>query len=124
MGVFFLFFIFTALIALFFNISQRSKANNKIYIYLCGIWIFLISAIRHERVGNDTIGYIEYYKSLTLMDWNSVSEEIEPGFSLLAKFLTVFSDNSTFFLASVAAIFTVSICFLIYKYSKDYFLSF
>ena len=124
MGIFFLLFIFIILTALFFNISQRGKVNNKLYIYLCGISLFLVSGLRHETVGNDTIGYIEYFKSLIQMDWNSVSEEREPGFSLLAKFLSVLSDNSTFFLASVAAIFTVSICFLIYKYSKNYFLSF
>lgn len=124
MGTFFLFFIFIAFTGLLFKTSKVSYLNNKLYIYLCGICIFLISGLRHETVGNDTISYIEYFKQIKLLEWNSVFEQREPGFALLVKIITLFSDNPNFFIATVAAIFTFSICFLIYKNSKDHFFSF
>jgi hypothetical protein len=124
MGIFYLFFIFIIFSALFFKISQTHKVNKKPYIYFCGIGLFLISGLRHETVGNDTISYIENFKTQNQKDWNSIFENVEPGYSLLVKFLSTISDNSNFFLAGVALIFTVSICFLIYKYSKDHLLSF
>lgn len=142
MGVFILYIVFVFLFSLVFyrfnkNRSDRGfteldviklkKTKKKIYVTLCGLMLFLIGGLRHYTVGTDTPDYVDVfrtwiYRPLSSLDFSGSRNEF--AYAALNKFVSLFTTNYTWFLLVVSLIFAVSICVLIYRYSKEPVISF
>lgn len=120
MLVFYAYFVFVIVIAIFLKDKLKTLPMRKFAIFLYGFPLVLISGFRHSSVGNDTIGYLEYFNSVAILDFKLLLEEREPGFSFLIKLISGISTNPVFLLTCIATLFTTSISVIIYRYSKSY----
>lgn len=100
-----------------------SKKDSRKYVYcliLCA-FLFLIAALRSPSVGYDTRRYISHFKACSRLSWGDILTryEDEPGFYLLAKFISLFTDNAQWMLAVIGLIFAGAIFKFIYGLSVD-----
>lgn len=118
------------------NREDELRRKKKFIILVCCQWI-LISGLRADLVGNDTINYMRHFDMHSQLSWNTVlsnfynyyiegdeSLEFEPGFILFEKVLSVFTDNHEVYKFVVAIIFMGSMGRFVYKNSKNPLLSF
>lgn len=79
------------------------------------IILFLLLALRSETVGIDVQAYKYYFQSISELGWDRIfSYNLEAGYILLNKIISVFTQNYNIFLAVVAAICVYPI-YLVYK---------
>ena len=97
-------------------------------------WIIL-SGLRDWSVGADTLAYKEYFDETIFLTWGECFSKIylkyiqgihfkDPGYLIVMKFFQIFSTNYQMFLIFIAVIFFVPLGLLIYKYSKEPYLSY
>lgn len=97
----------------------RDKTVNNVELDRLPLTLFfslltILVALRHPRVGNDTINYIHFFKQIARADWNQIQwNSLEPGYQLFNKVISLVSDNPHFFLA-VAGIAVSVMLFLPY----------
>lgn len=91
--------LFLAVALFLFSID---KNNYKIAILLLAVVFFgstfLLSAFRAETVGNDTIKYVNFFRSFFYVNepWDIISNtRFEPGYSLLNFIISRFSHSYT-----------------------------
>ncbi|ADB46970.1 hypothetical protein Acfer_0571 [Acidaminococcus fermentans DSM 20731] len=100
--------LFMAVALFLFSID---KNNYKFAVFLLALAFlgstFFLSAFRAETVGNDTIRYVDFFRSFFYVDdpWEIVSNtRFEPGYSLLNYIISRFSMDYTALLFVSASI--------------------
>lgn len=118
--------IFFLLSYLFF-LKHPSKKSNKMYILYITIVLILISYLRHEGVGNDTLAYMKAYENMQLMSWEDVFNNLlqnylspqndtkDPGANILNKLLSSIWPNPRFYLFFVATVFLTCLGVFVYR---------
>ena len=92
------------------GISINYERKNKLAMAFFFFFLTLLIILRHEKVGNDTIVYIDHFKRFSRTDWGNLwTSEGEYIFPYLNKLISVFSKEPHFFLAVVAIIVTAMI---------------
>lgn len=117
--------------------EKELQKKKKIFVILqCIQWI-LISGLRAESVGADTVAYVWLFDMHKDMSWQDVFEQfrgyysgeasavsIEPGFLLVEKVVATIWDNQVFYRFVIASIFMSALGRFVYKNSDDPFLAF
>lgn len=117
--------------------EERKRKNKKIFCVLASIQWILISGLRAEWVGNDTINYAANFIAHHDLEWKTVFENFskyyiekdpnvyfEPGFILFERVVGIFTGNPIVYNFVVATIFMSAFGRFIYKNSTDPFISY
>lgn len=92
--------------------------------------LWVVIAFRDFGFGPDTTGYIARYESLQYDSLAEVasrildSSEKDPIFYLVAKIISDFGASPRMWLAILAAVFSISLGYAVYRYSPEPFLSY
>lgn len=146
MNIFFVNFLFTLLWGLIFIYSSRGdnsesaqKNRKKIFIIIVCIQWILISGLRADSVGSDTLNYMNLFDRHASLSWEEVfrgirdnfltsvagnADEYEPGYIFLEKLISVFTANHIVYKFIIAIIFMSFLGYYIYDNSEDPCLSF
>lgn len=82
-------------------VSYEQKNARALLFFF--VLLTMLVMFRHESVGNDTRNYIHYFKNFSQMSWNEVGRtSLEFGFAYFNKFVSLFSKEPQFFLATTA----------------------
>lgn len=91
--------------------TDRHESANRAAITCFFIILFLALALRGETVGRDIPGYKYYFEVISRSGWGEIfSLDLEPGFILLNKLVSLFTDNFQIFIAVTAAITVFPLC--------------
>lgn len=95
------------------NVDYDKKNMYALTIFF--VMLTLLLMFRDESVGNDTSNYIYNFQKISKMNWEELFR-ISPefGFTYYNKIVSIFSENSQFFLA-VTAIITVIMIYPTYR---------
>ncbi len=116
--------------------TQKQK-NKKVFIFLaCTQWV-LISGLRSEYIGNDTMNYLANFELHHDMPWSKVFEcfpryyidndpnvYFEPGYILFERIVGIFTDSPVAYNFVIASIFMTAFGNFVYDNSEDPSLSF
>lgn len=122
------------------DISQKTKLWNRkrFIVIVCLQWV-LISSLRADIVGADTINYVKLFDKHAQWSWNSIfrslrtnylksiaagSDEYEPGYIFLEKLISTISTNHAFYKFVIAAIWMGFLGRYLYRNSEDPCVSF
>ena len=114
--------------------SKRSiELKKKVFVVLqCIQWI-LISGLRADTVGSDTVAYSAVFRSHSTLSWGECFDyilnyyvnpdyidklpiiEFEPGFVLFEKIVGSIYNNQIFYKFAVATFFMTSLGIFVYK---------
>lgn len=125
----YIYFIIFLIILLSSYIFHKAELNNNIVLrrnYCIGVAIVLVllSGLRHESIGLDTVMYkYIYYDIRAGSDSLIVDDEAEIGFFYLMKYFGLYFDYQIF-LILVASLSIIPVSFIIYTYSRNVCLSF
>lgn len=124
-------YIFLLIYILFFEIIYQKMKNNfsrKIYILFVGFILLFLMGARHSSMGNyDTENiYLPAFSNIKNLSFFKVIEIYKKDvlFYILTKVFTLFFTNEQLWLTFVSFPFIFMVCRLIYKYSKNIYLSF
>lgn len=110
------------------SINENNKAK-KIYLFLCGVVLFLIIALRNKNIGSaDSTNYYNYWQLMSELNFQEAqiyiaNARMESGYLYTVWILSrVFVDPQWCFIFS-GLLFSISICRFIYLNSEDVALS-
>ena len=114
--------------AMVFLTGKRTQLKKILFVALCFVQLYLISAVRY-RVGGDYSMYTEgffnmvldtysdgFFQTLTYKDW-------EIGYILLNKFIGLFTADYKTFIMIVSVFPLIGPAYLIARYSRNPFIS-
>lgn len=107
------------IILLFTLLSFISKQQNKGMFVLCALSMTILVGIRDIHCGPDTWNYCEYFKKPQSTTTYYALQGVEPGFTAITRLLNFISDNSNFYLFTMAILTLTPILYYIYKYSQN-----
>lgn len=133
--------IVEAWIFLYMNSSSRTEGrkckNKKIFCILVSVQWILISGLRHDLVGDDTVNYMNFFESHANYSWKQIFElfkdyysgksqniPYEPAYIMFEKLISMISTERVFYKFAVATIFMSAFGRFIYRNSTDPFISF
>ncbi len=90
--------IMLVLDTVYLRVADRFR--NRIWVVACfAMWFVL--AFRGERIGNDTIIYLDHFDNLIDLPWNDIVREFDrdQGFYYFVKLTTLISHNHVWFVA-------------------------
>jgi len=128
--IYFLFMITAVLLYPLFFGKNRNEKNRfvkcEVYFFVIGAILFLIAALRNQRVGNDTATYIGHFYRVAQMEWKLlfVSYKDEPGFYIVAKLISYLTNNPQWLISFISLLFSYSVTSFVYKNSKNPSISF
>lgn len=104
-----------------FNRTNQRKIYFLIIIFSL---LAIISSIRADSVGVDTLQYVRAYKGIRFLDWNEFDALwYEWGFSALCKLLNYITENPQLLIFITSIFIMISVAIFIYKNSPDVVLS-
>lgn len=114
---------FIALVGIFL-LRGNSKKGKIIFISLAFVALSLVSALRKESVGTDTINYVNLYNDIAALEsWPSFewskSVSVEYMFAILLRFLSFISKEPRFMIVFFSVFINAGFCFYIYKEAKN-----
>lgn len=113
----------TVIWALIFNIGKQTKLKKILYVGICFLQMFLISAFRF-RVGNDYSFYAASFFKMAVSGFSDMSyEDWEIGFILLNKVIGVFTAKPSVFIMITSFLVLIGPAYLIARYSVNPFIS-
>ncbi len=98
----------------------KFKKKNEIFMILCFIVLFSISALRASTVGTDTQSYINIFQRI-INNYDSTHAEF--GYIIFNEMTSIFSANSQAIIISTSLFVNFGVCLFIYKNSKKMWLS-
>lgn len=121
--------VLTAIVLMFGLFSlQKYKFNyKKVSIVIIGIAFTIFMGFRSERVGTDTLSYINGFKRSPKFSFSFMQEafsEKEGLYHTFKSFVRLFTDNYTIYFTIIAIFFMAVVCRFIYKYSDNPTMSF
>lgn len=82
------------------EISVDYNRRNRLAIAFFFVVLTVLVMFRHECIGNDTSNYIYFFNSFARLDWSRLRQhELELGYALFNKLVSLVSDEPRFFLA-------------------------
>ncbi len=129
-------FMIVIILTAYYNLIYHSKAlgestihrNQKIFVIIACVTLFLVMGLRHPHVGTDTPQYLRVYHSIKYFRWNQVSWdnllEQEIGFKLYNYVLNWFGVSDQMYLILYALFVSVVIAKLIEQYCRNLFWGF
>lgn len=109
--------------ALIFNIGKKTKLKKFIFVGICFLQMFLISAYRY-RVGNDYSMYAVGFIKMSMSGFTEMSyEDWEIGYVLFNKIIGVFTDNPAVFVWISSLVIFIGPAYLVARYSSNPFVS-
>ena len=103
-----------------FRHSPKHEQADRRTLTVFFVLLYLLLALRHNTVGNDYETYRYYFETIGDMDWSGVfSVNIELGYALLNKIVSVFTDNFQWFIAVSSAIIILPVWYVYRKYLED-----
>ena len=104
--------IITFILIVYCVLCKNSKCQNRVISFFLIVWTLLVS-LRGYGVGNDTSGYAYFfsgklYSSLNFVNYGTIdnpAEDIEFGFVLISRLLSILSSSPTFLFTVIAVIF-------------------
>ena len=109
--------------ALIFCTGKKTKLKKFLYVGICFIQLFLISAYRY-RVGNDYSMYAVGFFKMVLSGFGELSyEDWEIGFILLNKVIGKFTADPAVFIWISSLLILIGPAYLIARYSVNPFIS-
>lgn len=111
-------------------VKDTAVINKRIYVVLVIMLLILLSGLRHETIGADTITYkssfasIEYdswfdiFKNIYEVYFNGSSAKKDPGYAIFEKICYTFSDNYQIYLIIIAVLFHVCFGVSVYRNSR------
>lgn len=108
---------------LFYNYrKQPFKKASTIFIVLISLILILLSGLRHETIGNDTINYLNMFESIKFESWKdltfnffsryldqSTNQDKDPGYAVFVKTSQLFISDSRAYLFLIAILFFTSL---------------
>lgn len=91
--------LFMAIMLFLFSIDKNNYKNVTFFLAII-FWgsVFFLSAFRSETVGNDTIRYVDFFRSFFYVEdpWDIIANtRFEPGYSLMNYIISRFSQSYT-----------------------------
>lgn len=116
-------------IPIFFQLflSKRIETKHKgrkvsVTLVVFFLLLFILLSCRSVKVGVDLENYIPWFQRISKTPWKeifTVVEGIEPGYIVLNKLISIFSDNPQFFLTVIALITVFPLAILYGKNSEN-----
>ena len=95
--------------------TKLRERKNEVAVGVFFLLLFFLLALRSESVGSDTPAYQYYFDTIAAENFSEIfSHQIEGGYALLNKAVSLFTDNFQIFLTVTAAICVFPIYF-VYK---------
>lgn len=86
--------------------QKRNQKALEFFFFLLTLMVML----RHERVGNDTGNYVYYFKEISRLEWRHLGgKDLELGFLVFCKAVSMLFDNPQVFFAIIAIAVTAMI---------------
>lgn len=107
----------------------NKKNSRKLFIIICGLFLFLISAFRSIYFTTDVEVYVNKYISISYTNlyelWINFITNTgkDPFFYVFNKVISLFGASYRVWLAIIAGFFCYSISKFIYKYSDEVYIS-
>ncbi len=109
--------------ALIFRIGKKTRLKQILFVVICFLQCFLISAFRY-RIGYDYAQYaIAFFRMVVHGFSNMTYEDWEIGYVLLNKIVGLFTAQPGAIMIVTSAISLAGPAYLIARYSKNAFLS-
>ena len=109
--------------ALLFRIGKKTRLKQILFVVICFLQCFLISAFRY-RIGYDYAQYaIGFFKMVVHGFSDMTYEDWEIGYILLNKIVGLFTAQPGAIMVVTSAISLAGPAYLIAKYSKNAFVS-
>ena len=103
-----------------FTHSPSYKQADRRTLTVFFVLYFLLLALRGSTVGNDYGTYYYWFESAESAEWSYVFRtDIEPGYFLLNKIVSVFTDSFQWFLVIASAIMLLPILYVYRKHVED-----
>ena len=100
-------------------LSFISKREGKSMFILCALLMTILVGIRDIHCGPDTWNYCEYFTKPESTTTYYALQGVEPGFTAITRLLNIISDNSNFYLFTMALLTLIPIFYYIYKCSRN-----
>lgn len=106
--------------------KYNTNSTQRILLVLSSAMaLFLIAAFRSETVGKDVWGYLDFFRKCINLEWAELLDfRFEKGFIVLCKIISLFTEDTQFFIAIVSFLIISGPTYIIYKYSKNPAISF
>jgi len=115
--------IINLILLIFFSflIPRKNKILKHIYLGVITFQFIFFYGLRHVSVGTDTYTYLRIFNNIV----NGVgNDEIEVGYSILLKIISIFTNNFTIVLIIHGALIYIGLSVFLKRYSSNYFLAF
>lgn len=101
---------------------KKSKTNNAVFLFIVSVIMIVMSYLRANTVGIDYKQYADYFTQVRNGGWSFLISSangyrIEPGFSLLNYFVSLFTGDVAVFMLFVSILSVGLTAVLLYKYS-------
>ena len=117
---YFILLIVPGIVYFCFRHSPKHEQADRRTLTVFFVLLYLLLALRHNTVGNDYGTYSYYFDAISNTEWGSLfSLDMEMGYVLLNKVVSVFTDNFQWFLAVSSAIIVLPIWYVYRKHSED-----
>lgn len=122
MGVYFILLIWSLLSTIIFKfkIKGENKIKNIIYLLMNFTPMVLLSGLREESVGTDTMMYNQLFKHFTTSKFginNSTNFDVEWGYIFLNKIAGFFSNDSQSIIFLMSLLTLTGFAYFLYKNS-------
>ncbi|MEB7389004.1 EpsG family protein [Aerococcus viridans] len=88
------------------------------------LFLFILSAFRSDSIGTDTQNYIQTFKIIsTAASLNFESFDMEAGYLFFNKILAILFNNPQWLLITTSAIVFTGVGIIVYRYSKNIWMS-
>lgn len=127
MEAYFYLFLFITFLAIISAFDKRKGKRNLFFVFLSFFAIILLQSLRKWTVGTDVVSYLYFFDRLSsgesINDFSSEFTSLEIGFLYFNQFIAFFTSDHQYFLAIVSAIIFIPIGYVIYKNTKNVYLS-
>ncbi len=123
-------YIITFLLICFFGLSfffpMGKKSQSKLFYLMTTILIVCVVGLRSADVGADTQNYIKMFTAISRASWSTFwyAYDVEPGFALYCKIVSIISKNPRFFLFITASVTQILISIFLYKECEQHCFSY
>ena len=106
-----------------FCIYKPNKVKHIAYVVLVFMYLLALSWFKYG-IGNDYFSYMNIFYRAIAYDWSQcLTDEIEPGFMLLSKAVSLISTDTKIIHGIMAFFCLAPTAYIIAKYSKNVWLS-
>lgn len=124
MFTYFLLLFLPLMFSIRYSVSKEYKyIKASLFSFFVGLLIIL--SLRNKVVGRDVVGYLGYYNIISSTTWSSLftSTDLEPGYVLFNKLISLISTNSIWFLFITSLIMLLPLALIYANETKRPFLT-